>query len=138
MATSSRAPLQLEVDGQQIEVPDQGRSLLDVLREEVGLRSPKDGCSPQGQCGCCTVLVDGQPRVACVTPARRVAGRSITTVDGLAPEVRDRWADAFCDTGGSQCGFCTPGIICRLEGLRGKGTAADDHAAVEQALLAHL
>src|SRR3546814_3566136 len=71
MATSSRAPLQLEVDGQQIEVPDEGRSLLDVLRDEVGLRSPKDGCSPQGQCGCCTVLVDGQPRVACVTPARR-------------------------------------------------------------------
>src|SRR3546814_10641031 len=89
MATSSRAPLQLEVDGQQIEVPDEGRSLLDVLRDEVGLRSPKDGCSPQGQCGCCTVLVDGQPRVACVTPARRVAGRSITTVDGLAPEGRE-------------------------------------------------
>src|SRR3546814_3646462 len=122
MASSSRAPLQLEVDGQQIEVPDEGRSLLDVLRDEVGLRSPKDGCSPQGQCGCCTVLVDGQPRVACVTPARRVAGRSITTVDGLAPEVRDRWADAFCDTGGSQCGFCTPGIICRLEGLDRKST----------------
>src|SRR3546814_10627870 len=114
MASSSRAPLQLEVDGQQIEVPDEGRSLLDVLRDEVGLRSPKDGCSPQGQCGCCTVLVDGQPRVACVTPARRVAGRSITTVDGLAPEVRDRWADAFCDTGGSQVGFCPARKSTRL------------------------
>ena len=75
---------------------DHGGSLLDVLREELGLRSPKDGCSPQGQCGCCTVLVDGQPRVACVTPARRVAGRSITTVDGLPADDRDRWADAFC------------------------------------------
>ena len=50
-----------------------GSSLLDVLREQLGLRSVKDGCSPQGQCGCCTVLVDGQARVACVTPARRVA-----------------------------------------------------------------
>ena len=71
--------LQLEVDGRQVEVADDGASLLDVLRTTLGLRSPKDGCSPQGQCGCCTVLVDGQPRVACVTPARRVAGRSITT-----------------------------------------------------------
>jgi len=130
--------LQLEVDGQQVEVPDRGGSLLEVLRETLGLRSPKDGCSPQGQCGCCTVLVDGQPRVACVTPARRVVGRSITTADGLPAEVRDRWADAFCATGASQCGFCTPGIVCRLEGLRAKDTAPNDHAAVEQALLAHL
>ncbi len=130
--------LQLEVDGQQVEVVDRGGSLLDVLRESLALRSPKDGCSPQGQCGCCTVLVDGQPRVACVTPARRVAGRVITTVDGLAPEAKERWAGAFCATGASQCGFCTPGIICRLDGLLAKGTAADDHAAVEQALLAHL
>ncbi len=130
--------LQLEVDGQQVEVADDGASLLDVLRTTLGLRSPKDGCSPQGQCGCCTVLVDGQPRVACVTPARRVAGRSVTTLDGLAPDVRARWGDAFCATGASQCGFCTPGIICRLEGLQAKGVAPDDHDAVEQALLAHL
>ena len=75
------------VDGQQVQVPDRGVSLLDVLREDLGVRSAKDGCSPQGQCGCCTVLVDGAPRVACVTPARRMAGRSITTLDGLDPEV---------------------------------------------------
>ena len=132
------AALQLEVDGRQVEVADDGGSLLDVLRTSLGLRSPKDGCSPQGQCGCCTVLVDGQPRVACVTPARRVAGRSVTTVDGLPPEVRARWGDSFCATGGSQCGFCTPGIICRLEGLRAKVGGRAGHAAVEQALLAHL
>jgi aerobic-type carbon monoxide dehydrogenase small subunit (CoxS/CutS family) len=138
MVEGSRGPLQLEVDGQQVEVADGGQSLLDVLRETLGLRSPKDGCSPQGQCGCCTVLVDGQPRVACVTPARRVAGRSITTADGLADDVREQWAEAFCSTGASQCGFCTPGIVCRLEGLRAKGAAPSDHAAVEQALLAHL
>jgi len=138
MSSGDRPTLQLEVDGQQVEVVDRGGSLLDVLREELGLRSPKDGCSPQGQCGCCTVLVDGQPRVACVTPARRVAGRSITTVDGLPAATRGRWAGAFCATGASQCGFCTPGIVCRLEGLSAKGTAPDDHAAVEQALLAHL
>jgi aerobic-type carbon monoxide dehydrogenase small subunit (CoxS/CutS family) len=138
MVDGSREMLQLEVDGVQVEVPDQGGSLLEALREVLGSRSPKDGCSPQGQCGCCTVLVDGQPRVACVTPVRRVGGRSITTVEGLAPEVRDRWADAFCATGASQCGFCTPGIICRLAGLEAKAPAPGDHAPVEQALLAHL
>jgi aerobic-type carbon monoxide dehydrogenase small subunit (CoxS/CutS family) len=137
MASGDRPPLQLEVDGQQVEVPDRGVSLLEVLREDLGLRSAKDGCSPQGQCGCCTVLVDGQPRVACVTPVRRVAGRAVTTVDGLPEATRDRWAGAFVQAGGSQCGFCTPGIICRLEGLHAKAPGAD-HGAVEQALLAHL
>jgi xanthine dehydrogenase small subunit len=130
--------IQFEVDGTQIEVPDDGSSLLTVLRERLGLHTVKDGCSPQGQCGCCTVLVDGQPRVACVTPARRVRGRAITTVDGLAEADRTAWGEAFCATGGSQCGFCTPGIVLRLQGLRAKGAGPDDHPAVEQALLAHL
>lgn len=121
--------LQFSVDGSQVSVPDDGASLLEVLRDRLGVRSPKDGCSPQGQCGCCTVWVDGAPRVACVTPARRVAGREITTVAGLDPEVRDRWANAFVATGGSQCGFCTPGILMRLAAQRGP---------VENALLAHL
>jgi aerobic-type carbon monoxide dehydrogenase small subunit (CoxS/CutS family) len=101
-----------------VQVPDRGTSLLDVLRDDLRIHCVKDGCSPQGQCGCCTVLVDGVPRVACVTPARRVAGRAVVTVDGLDGEVRDRWADALVATGGSQCGFCTPGVIVRLEGLR--------------------
>ena len=79
------------------------------------------------------MLVDGAPRVACVTPARRVAGRTITTVDGLPAGERRAWADAFCATGASQCGFCTPGIILRLAALRAKGN--DD---VNGALLAHL
>ncbi len=130
--------LQLDVDGVQVEVPADGASLLEVLRDRLGHRSAKDGCSPQGQCGCCTVLVDGAPRVACVTPARRVAGRQITTLDGLAPEERTAWAEAFCATGASQCGFCTPGIIVRLSGLRQRGTDAADHGAVERALGAHL
>jgi xanthine dehydrogenase small subunit len=137
MPPGDRATLQLEVDGRQVEVADRGASLLEVLREDLGLRSAKDGCSPQGQCGCCTVLVDGQPRVACVTPVRRVAGRAITTADGLPPDAQERWAAAFTAAGASQCGFCTPGIICRLEGLRTKDADAG-HPAVEQALLAHL
>ena len=106
------ATIEFELDGRQVQVADDGASLLEVLRDRLGERSPKDGCSPQGQCGCCTVLVDGQPRVACVTPARRIAGRRVTTLSGL-PD-RDRWADAFVAAGGSQCGFCTPGIIMRL------------------------
>ncbi len=125
------------VDGRAVEVPDRGVSLLDVLREDLGLRSAKDGCSPQGQCGCCTVWVDGAPRVACVTPARRVAGRSVTTLDGLDDEVRAGWADALTATGGSQCGFCTPGIIMRLEGVRARAGDLDRDAA-ERALQAHL
>ena len=86
------------VDGRQVQVPDDGTTLPDALRDGLGLRSPKDGCSPQGQCGCCTVLVDGAPRVACVTPARRVAGRSITTLDGLPEATQRLWADAFVAT----------------------------------------
>src|SRR5947207_8713391 len=103
-----------------------GESLLSVLRERLALMSVKDGCSPQGQCGCCTVLVDGSPRVACVTPARRVAGRAITTLDGLDAATRQEWADAFAATGASQCGFCTPGIIMRLSALNDP----TDHRAV--------
>ncbi len=126
-------------------MPDDGSSLLDVLRDHVGIRSAKDGCSPQGQCGCCTVWVEGAPRVACVTPVRRLSGREVTTLDGLPAERRSRWADALVATGGSQCGFCTPGIVMRLEAMvAGRGeppgperpAVSDD--ALDQALLAHL
>jgi xanthine dehydrogenase small subunit len=128
--------LRLRVDGVDVTVPDDAGSLLDALRDHLGVRTVKDGCSPQGQCGCCTVLVDGQPRVACVTPVRRVAGRTITTVAGLPDAAA--WAEAFCATGASQCGFCTPGIIVRLAALRARGVAADDADAVARALSAHL
>ena len=113
--------IELTVNGEAVVVDDDTATLLDVLRGQVGATSVKDGCSPQGQCGCCTVLVDGQPRVSCVTPVRRVRGRSVTTVEGLPDEARARWGDAFAASGGSQCGFCTPGIVCRFEGLRAKG-----------------
>jgi xanthine dehydrogenase small subunit len=116
---------------------DQGTSLLDALREQVHCRSVKDGCSPQGQCGCCTVWVDGAPRVACVTAVRRVAGRSVTTVEGLDPELRTRWTRAFVNAGASQCGFCTPGILLRLAALEHGSRPVTRHA-VESALLAHL
>ena len=80
------------------------------------------------------MLVDGAARVACVTPARRVAGREITTLAGLGSAQRQVWAEAFCATGASQCGFCTPGIILRLESLRRRSPTADPRSA----LAAHL
>ena len=130
--------LRFEANGQPIECDvDDGESLLSVLRERLGLTTVKDGCAPQGQCGCCTVLVDGAPRVACVTPASRVEGRSITTLEGLDTDRRDAITEALAATGGTQCGFCTPGIVMRCAAL----AAADDRpdrARVDRALAAHL
>ena len=127
-----------ELNGAQVTVAD-GTSLLDALREELACRSVKDGCSPQGQCGCCTIWVDDAPRVACVTPVRRVAGRRVTTLEGLSTEQRTRWAGAFVQRGASQCGFCTPGIVMRLAALEGaavrRGTTRHD---IESSLRAHL
>jgi xanthine dehydrogenase small subunit len=128
--------LTFTLNGRTVEAEDDDASLLDVLRDRFGLRSVKDGCSPQGQCGCCTVWVDDQPRVACVTPARRVGGRSVTTLEGLDPAVRRRFAEAFVARGASQCGFCTPGILMRLIALEGRGRT--DRDAVATALTAHL
>ena len=108
----------------------------------------KDGCSPQGQCGCCTIWVDGAPRVACVTPIRRVKGREVTTLEGLPHDRRDRWAHAFVARGASQCGFCTPGILMRLAALeagdaeggeRTTGASPMEHRRdIEAGLRAHL
>lgn len=137
------------VNGHEVHADD-GASLLEVLRDRLGLDSVKDGCSPQGQCGCCTVLVDGHARVACVTPVRRLGGRSVTTMEGLDAATATRWADRFCASGAAQCGFCTSGIVMRLEGARRSATAeaagsmapfvdpplAD--ATVTRALAAHL
>ncbi len=147
------AVLEFTVDGRPVQVPDDGASLMEVLRDRLGIRSVKDGCSPQGQCGCCTVWVDGKPRVSCVTPARRVAGRAVTTLAGLPADTRTAWGEAFCAAGASQCGFCTPGIIMRLAGLRARSpmaeagssagagsspTAVPGQSAVANALAAHL
>ena len=125
--------VEFTLNGTSVEVAAEG-SLLDALREQLGVRSAKDGCSPQGQCGCCTVWVDGQARVACVTPVGRVRGRAVTTVEGL-PDA-DAWGAAFAACGASQCGFCTPGIMMRAAALSPERRA--DPAAVGQALLAHL
>ncbi len=96
---------------------DPQRSLLSVLREDFGITSPKSGCEPQGHCGCCTVLVDGHPRLSCVMKIPRLHGRRIETMEGFSSEVRDQLADSFQEAGGCQCGFCIPGIGVRAVAL---------------------
>jgi len=114
--------IEFVLDGTAVQAPDDAGSLLDALRDHLGVRSVKDGCSPQGQCGCCTVWVDGQPRVACVTPVGRVAGRSITTFDGLPDAAQ--WAERLCVSGGTQCGFCTPGFVMATKAFCDKNPGA--------------
>ncbi|HKE76516.1 MAG TPA: molybdopterin cofactor-binding domain-containing protein [Acidimicrobiales bacterium] len=104
------------LNGQPVEVGDHPH-LLAALREELDVTSPKDGCSPSGQCGCCTVLIDGKPVVSCNLALDRVAGKQVTTLEGIDPAERERYAAAFGATGALQCGFCTPGIVLRAKYL---------------------
>jgi xanthine dehydrogenase molybdenum-binding subunit len=96
---------------------DPGSNLLAYLRDGAGLHSPKDGCSGEGICGCCTVLVDGKPRLSCRMTLKEVEGRTVTTLEGLPAAERDAFADAFVAKGGVQCGFCTPGIVMKAAAL---------------------
>ena len=108
----------LSVNGAEVEVQD-GRetSLLDALRDQVGLTSPKDGCQPMGQCGCCTVLIDGKPRLSCTMKASMAVGKEVTTLEGLPEETRSRIAECFVQCGAVQCGFCIPGFAIRAHAL---------------------
>ena len=96
---------------------DENMSLMDVLREQAGLISPKNGCAPQGSCGCCTVIVDGKAVSSCAVPAKNVQGKSVITLEGFTEQERDVFAKAFTLAAGSQCGFCTPGIVVRAKNL---------------------
>jgi len=100
--------------------PREGQSLLELLRDDFGLRTMKDGCAPEGSCGACTVLVDGKAVVSCAQKATRVAGKSVVTQEGLPEERRKVWADSFVAAGASQCGFCSPGIVMKAEALLAK------------------
>ncbi|MFM8530330.1 MAG: molybdopterin cofactor-binding domain-containing protein [Ilumatobacteraceae bacterium] len=114
----------LVVNGREVEVRSDHPHLLAALREELDLTAAKDGCSPSGQCGCCTVLVDGKVVVSCQQSLAKVAGKTITTLEGLPDDERNRYADAFASCGGLQCGFCIPGIVMRAKGqIDKKGSA---------------
>jgi xanthine dehydrogenase YagT iron-sulfur-binding subunit len=101
-------PLEVVVNGgaYPIDAPV-GTSLAEVLRERIGLTGTKVACN-EGHCGACTVLVDGEPILSCITLAHRVAGRAVTTIEGLREHPM---VDAFVRADAVQCGFCTPGQI---------------------------
>ena len=103
--------------------PAPGESLLDALRERCGVTSLKDGCQPQGQCGCCLALIDGRPLVTCAVEAQRAHGREVLTLEGLSPREREVVARSFAATGSVQCGFCIPGIAIRAKHLLDRNPA---------------
>lgn len=118
------------VNGQTVSVGDHHDHLLAALRDELRITSPKDGCSPSGQCGCCTVLIDGKARISCQTSLEKAAGAEVTTLEGVDEAERQRMADTFAAHGALQCGFCTPGIVMRTVALLGrdKETTREDAA----------
>ena len=107
------------------------RSLLQVLREELHLTGAKYACG-EGACGACTVLVDGDPVRSCVTPVGETVDRSVTTIEGLAPEGSLHPVQrAFLDTAAMQCGYCTPGMIMNAVALLGRVPAPGDDEIVQ-------
>jgi carbon-monoxide dehydrogenase small subunit len=128
----------LTVNGAPAEVDAPGmRRLLDVLREDLGLTGTKEGCG-EGECGACSVLVDGLVVDACLVPLCQVAGSSVDTVEGLAgTEGMNVLQSAFLETGGAQCGICTPGMLMAGEAFLATG-AEPTEAAVREAIAGNL
>ena len=92
-------------------------SLLVYLRDNAGITSPKDGCSPQAACGACTVELNGKAVLSCITPMKKVAKGNVTTIEGIGLDLQFIFAKAFSEKGGTQCGFCTPGIVMQAKVL---------------------
>lgn len=113
-----KRPTRLNINGENVDVMiDAHRTLLEVLREDLSLTGTKQGCDG-GECGACTVLVDGVPVNACLTLAVLVEGKPVTTIEGLAQgEQRHPLQIAFHELGAVQCGFCTPGVILTAKAL---------------------
>src|SRR5580700_6355006 len=132
------------VNGELREADDvwEGESLLYVLRERMGLPGSKNACE-QGECGSCTVYLDGQPVCACLVAAGQAAGRDVVTIEGLAgPDALDPVQQAFLETGAVQCGFCTPGLIVQAHALLrdtvDAGRPAPSDAEIREALAGNL
>jgi len=125
------AELSLTVNGKtrKVEAPPE-ESLLSVLRDRLELTGTKYGCG-EGQCGACTVLLDGRPARSCRTEVSEAAGRKITTIEGLSPEGRLHPVQAaFLETEAFQCGYCTPGMIVSAAGLLAVNPNPDREAIV--------
>jgi carbon-monoxide dehydrogenase small subunit len=123
-------------DPTELDVPGM-RRLLDVLREQLSLTGTKEGCG-EGECGACTVLVDGDPVDSCIVPICQMAGADVRTVEGLMTpasggesEVMDALQIAFLMTGGAQCGICTPGMLMSARGYVDAGGGPDEDAIRE-------
>ena len=117
-AVPDRIHLKLSVNGEEAAVSFAPyKTLLEVLREDMNLTGTKHGCE-LGECGACAVLIDGEPRLSCLTLALECEGRSIETVEGLAQGTQlHPLQAAFADCGGSQCGYCTPGMLMTAKAL---------------------
>lgn len=119
--------IQLDINNTVYDVPVNPRDLLvDVLRKTVGLTGTKKGCG-QGDCGACTVLIDGIPVLSCITLAISCQGKKITTIEGLVGESGELHPiqQAFVDYGSIQCGFCTPGMILTTKALLDRNPCPD-------------
>jgi len=99
---------------------EEGMTFLDVLRENCGIKSAKDGCSSQGFCGACTILVDGIAMLACVQKPNNMSGLKIVTLEGIPEREKKILAESFVKEGAIQCGFCTPGIMMRTKSFLDK------------------
>ena len=126
------------LNGAPVSVRSDHPHLLAALREELDVTSAKDGCSPQGQCGCCTVMIDGKVQISCTYSVDKVAGRSVTTLEGVDADERTRFSDAFAACGGLQCGFCIPGIVMRAKAQIDKKGADLQRDDMARHLGAHL
>jgi aerobic-type carbon monoxide dehydrogenase small subunit (CoxS/CutS family) len=112
--------IELQVNGARRRIETEAdRSLLSVLRDELDLTGAKYGCG-EGQCGACTVLIDGQPARSCLTQVGAIAGKKITTIEGLGQQKLHPLQEAFLETGAMQCGYCIPGMILSGAGLLNK------------------
>ncbi len=138
-AGSSETPTaSFVLNGTPVSVYRRHPHLLAALREELDVTSPKDGCSPSGQCGCCTVLIDGKAVVSCQQPLDKAEGSSIVTLEGVDAGEREAFANAFAACGGLQCGFCIPGIVMRAKAQIDKKGVGLTRDAMKPHLGAHL
>ena len=130
--------LSFTLNGRSVAVAyEDGMNLLDVLRDECGVTSPKDGCAPQGACGCCAVMVDGRAVLSCLRKPESAEGKTVTTLEGIPADKRRVLAESFVREGGLQCGYCTPGIAARAVSLLDRSSEVDEDQ-VRKALTGHL
>jgi carbon-monoxide dehydrogenase small subunit len=130
--------IELTVNGTRREADDvwEGESLLYALRERLGLPGSKNACE-QGECGSCTVYLDGLPVCSCLVAAGQAQGREVTTVEGLGGAELDPVQEAFVSNGAVQCGFCTPGFLVSTHDLLERNPAPSD-PEIREALAGNL